>query len=128
MQRRKFNAFGASGLINEGTVYELFGITESSGIEPSDSPVGYNSCVSFLPAHRGIAPEKAFPDHQTCSVGFCEEEQKWYGWSHPDGSTTAVPGKYRTWHNIQEYGHGEWEAKTLEDARAMACDFAENVS
>ena len=27
-----------------------------------------------------------------------------------------------------EYGKGEWEAKTLDDARQMACDFAEGVS
>lgn len=26
------------------------------------------------------------------------------------------------------YGHGEWVAKTLEDAKQMACDFAEGVS
>jgi len=28
----------------------------------------------------------------------------------------------------EEFGKGEWEAKTLEDAYYMACDFAEGVS
>jgi hypothetical protein len=30
----------------------------------------------------GIAPELAKPEHIHCSIGFCEKEQKWYGWSH----------------------------------------------
>lgn len=28
----------------------------------------------------------------------------------------------------EDFGRGEWDAKTLEDARQMACDFAEGVS
>jgi len=31
---------------------------------------------------RGVKPEKANPKHCVCSIGFCESEQKWYGWSH----------------------------------------------
>lgn len=31
---------------------------------------------------RGIEPEKRSPDHSICSIGFCQAEQKWYGWSH----------------------------------------------
>ena len=31
---------------------------------------------------RGITPELAHPHNRVCSIGFCEQEQKWYGWSH----------------------------------------------
>lgn len=31
---------------------------------------------------RGIKPEKLRSDSNICSIGFCEREQKWYGWSH----------------------------------------------
>ena len=31
---------------------------------------------------RGIKPELASPDHNVCSIGFCEKDQKWFGWSH----------------------------------------------
>lgn len=155
---------------------------------------------------RGIVPELRAPDHNVCSIGFCEREQKWYGWSHramygfgigskvergdcaytadtvdglieeyvaffadvtdpeetrallrpdyennrvwvgqksyqakiansPDGVALAIEcpemlpegaitfGGY--WMNV---GRGEWTAETLEDARQMACDFAEGVS
>ena len=30
----------------------------------------------------GIAAEKISADHNVCSIGFSEKEQKWYGWSH----------------------------------------------
>jgi hypothetical protein len=29
----------------------------------------------------GIKPE-CLPGKRVCSIGFCEKEQKWYGWSH----------------------------------------------
>lgn len=31
---------------------------------------------------KGIEPMLASPDHSVCSIGFCPEESKWYGWSH----------------------------------------------
>ena len=31
---------------------------------------------------RGIQPELSEPGNSVCSIGFCEREQKWYGWSH----------------------------------------------
>lgn len=42
-----------------------------------DSKQGYRLCKK-----RGIAPELAYPDNNVCCIGFCEKEQKWYGWSH----------------------------------------------
>jgi hypothetical protein len=32
--------------------------------------------------NRGIRPELASKDKNVCSVGYCEREKKWYGWSH----------------------------------------------
>lgn len=31
---------------------------------------------------RGIVPELRTQTSKCCSIGFCEKEQKWYGWSH----------------------------------------------
>jgi len=92
---------------------------------------------------RGIRPEKANPDDSVCSIGFCEKEQKWYGWSHraiygfgigsiaKEGDCVTTPG------SIDEYieGHPEadftvpvgFEAKTLGDAKRMAIAFADSV-
>ncbi len=32
--------------------------------------------------HRGIAPQLIDDKHKVCSIGFCDKDQKWYGWSH----------------------------------------------
>ena len=93
---------------------------------------------------RGIKPEKAKPSHNTCSIGFCEREQKFFGWSHramcgfgigdtvKEGDCCASSG----WTDEYLKEHPEenkalpvgFEAKTLEDARLMAIAFAESVS
>ena len=159
---------------------------------------------------RGIAPQKSETSDNVCSIGFCEKEQKWYGWSHraifgfgvgskvgpgqcgyvadtPEGliddranffsdispesaaqhraECQILPDRsgIRILHtpinlpvakdlkhlaeivagdvpepesemifedavSIQKCGHGTWTAKTLDDAKQMAMDFAEGVS
>lgn len=142
--------------------------------------------------------QKRSDSHSVCSIGFNEDEQKYYGWSHraifgfgigstcKKGDCSYVPTDkddflediVRFWsdsdhvnirgkHTIQKnedniiengvyvewdysnkvpnkklrgtisgvfemypekYGKGEWTAKTLEDVKQMACDFAEGVS
>lgn len=146
-------------------------------------------------------------DSHPCSIGFNEEEQKWYGWSHraifgfgigsqikKESSGYHPTNKedffedYKRWYDIgverecetpdkkcnselishrfdvldfrkerdglgiymnvktvfyydrrdytsehwnpypDVWGRGEWTAKSLEDAKEMACDFAESVS
>lgn len=148
----------------------------------------------------GINPEPSYPDHDYCSIGFCEKEQKWYGWSHRaiygfgvgscvkkgnigynasneeewveslvnfwrDEETQnwiryfieymddnvalttfkilvieyeyndVVPNKSlhgtigRKIERIPEtFGRGEWTAETLDDAKQMAIDFADNIA
>lgn len=93
---------------------------------------------------RGIVPELREPDHGTCSIGFCEKEQKWYGWSHramcgfgigdvvKDGDCAATSG----WTDEYLEQHPEadtrlpvgFKAETLEDAKRIAIAFADCVS
>ncbi len=42
-----------------------------------DPRMAYRICKT-----RGIKPEPIDETHNICSIGFCEKEQKWYGWSH----------------------------------------------
>lgn len=87
------------------------------------SKVAYRLCQK-----RGIKPEKANPSHTVCSVGFSQKEQAWYGWSH-----RAIYG-FKIGHTIQwghvcqdKFGIG-YVAKTLDDCKALAIEFAESVS
>ena len=152
---------------------------------------------------RGIQPQLVSPEHSVCSIGFCEREQKWYGWSHraifgfgvgdsvkrgdcaftaasvddliedfvsfhdndPEARARIAPDyeNNRVWIGEKHYpatmvnsadgvvlaiehpemmpegtitmggywqhaGRGEWTAATLDDAKQMACDFADGVS
>jgi len=92
----------------------------------------------FLCEKMGIRPELRTPTSKVCSIGFCEKEQKWYGWSH------RAMGYFGIGSVVKEgdcYAKSDWEpdedenllpvgfeAKTLDDARLMACAFAESVS
>lgn len=44
--------------------------------------IGREELAKRLTQEYGIAPQKASDKHNVCSIGFCEKEQKWYGWSH----------------------------------------------
>lgn len=131
--------------------------------------------TALMLLRKGIAPQLAKPSNNTCSIGFCERQKKWYGWSHramygfgigskvEKGSCGYVPetpeeliDDYKAFFSdiegdvgptfegleilpdrsgarlggdgIVKCGRGEWTAKTLDDAKQMAIDFAEGVS
>lgn len=161
------------------------GVAMKTCYTPNGDWVGDKKRAHFLCHKIGIKPEKIRPEDNVCSIGFCEKEQKWYGWSHRGicgfgiGSTVKIDdcafvpsskGEFRKamelWYSDEMYrnlklvaienglrisydiiqdktgkvfhnchvepwvtnGRGEWEAKTLEDARQMAIDYANGVS
>lgn len=65
-------------------------------------------------------------EEKACGVGFSEKEQKWYGWSHRAIYGFGIGSKCKK--GDAHYNGKEWTAKTLEDAKKMAEDFAEAVS
>jgi hypothetical protein len=163
---------------------------------PNGDYIGNSKIAHRLCVILGIKPEKASEKHNVCSIGFCETEKKWYGWSHraiygfgigaevsardcayvpvnmEDARLDAIrfwsceshinveavqsedeDGKTCfdvSWTNVddpdlipnerirgkiggvrhyppEEFGRGEWVAKTLDDAKTMAVAFAESV-
>ncbi len=132
--------------------------------------IGNPKIARRLCVKKGIRPELSSPSHRVCSIGFCEKEQKWYGWSHraiagfgigstcKKGDCHYIPTTFEEIKNegyfgepchlldidtnlckkdkglecciencIFPLGKGEWTAKTLEDAKQMAKDFARGV-
>ena len=72
---------------------------------------------------RGIVPVS----HSGASIGWNEEEKKWYGWSH-----RAIYG-FGVGSSVKKgdcgFGaRGAWTAKTLDQARQMAVEFSKSVS
>ncbi len=114
-----------------------------SAYTPNGNYIGDQKTAHYLIVKKGIKPEKENPTHNVCSIGFCEKEQKWYGWSHraicgfgigsevKEGDCCASSGY------IQEYlaGHPDddlslpvgFVAKDLIDAKRMAIAFANSV-
>lgn len=111
---------------------------------PTGDYIGDTKRAHRLCSVRGIKPEKANSEHCCCSIGFCEKDQKWYGWSHralygfgigdvvEEGDLTASSGYTDEW--IKEHPECDkslpigFEAKTLEDCKRMAIAFADSVS
>jgi len=114
-----------------------------SAYTPSGDYIGNNKDAYYLIVKRGIKPEKANPTHNVCSIGFCEREQKWYGWSHraifgfgvgsevKEGDCCASSGY--TDEYLAEHPEDDlsllvgFVAKDLIDAKRMAISFAASV-
>ena len=62
------------------------------------------------------------------NIGYNPEEKKWYGWSHRAIYGFGIGSKCEKGHAHYNPKKGEWTAKTMEDAKQMAMDFAEGVS
>ena len=110
---------------------------------PGDDYVG-DSVWAHRLFKRGIKPEKADPENNVCSIGFCETEQKWYGWSHraiygfgvgdvvKEGDCAASSGW--TDEYLEEHPDEDkslpigFVAQDSVDAKCMTIAFAESVS
>lgn len=119
-------------------------VTMKSAYTPEGWYIGNPKNAHYLVKKRGIKPELINPEANVCSIGFCEKEQKWFGWSHraiygfgignevKEGDCCATSG----WTDEYLAEHPEedtslpvgFTAHDLEDAKRMAVAFAEGVS
>ncbi len=53
-----------------------------SAYSPAGHYIGNPKDAHRLCIKRGIAPEVSHPDNEVCSIGYCKNDGKWYGWSH----------------------------------------------
>lgn len=117
-------------------------ITMEMAYTPSGDFIGDPRMAKALVEKWGIAPEKSDPSHSICSIGWAEESQKYFGWSHraiygfkigdvvKEGDSTAAPeGVSPSDSPDAKYGLPiGFVAKTKEDCRRMAIAFAQSVS
>lgn len=61
----------------DGSTFEM-----TSAYTPNGDYIGSSRLAFRLCKTRGIQPMKKTDDSNICSIGFCDKEQKWYGWSH----------------------------------------------
>lgn len=123
--------------------YEVW--TEKVDLENGDAPVIIQSAYTpdgvyigdprvarYLIKERGIVPELAAPDKEVCTVGYCEDDGQWYGWSHRAICGFAIGDRIFD----PEYGdentpfkeHGSQTIRSKVQQRKAAVAFAEYVS
>lgn len=128
-------------------------IMKSAYTVPEGYYIGSSVWAHRLIVRRGIKPEPREPTcpeanggrGRTCSIGFCADEQKWYGWSHRAiygfgvGDTISSPDHLcacSRWTDEYLAEHPEddlslpmgFVAHTLADTKRMAVAFADSVS
>lgn len=123
---------------------ELWGNTPmTTAYTVNGDPVGDIGLAKRL-YERGILPEKMNPTDSYCQIGFCEKEQKWYGWSHRTICGFKIGDRVKKGDIVSELAWTEeyllthpeadkslpigFVAKTLNDCRLMAIAFADAVS
>ena len=86
--------------------------------------------VNFIYKHRLTKLDTAFPGSgcQPVSIGFNEEEQAWYGWTHRGFDKFYIGYKVKKG-SILDRGKFEYpfECKTLEDCKNLAIAFADEL-
>jgi hypothetical protein len=120
---------------------------------PEGHFIGDSKWAHRLIVQRGIKPEPrpgqcdldGLPGVKGCCIGFCEREQKWYGWSHRAICGFGIGSKIEsddhlcscsgwTEEYLQEHPEEDlslpvgFVAQTIDDARRMAIAFADAVS
>lgn len=108
--------------------------TMRSAVTPDGLYIGDPKTAHFLVVKMGIKPELATGSENVCSVGFCEDEQKWFGWSHRAIAGFGVGDKLFEEHwpkgtdNTPFIAHGDKTITVLDEARQAAVNFAKCVS
>ncbi len=101
---------------------------------PDGVYIGRPVWAKRLMVDHGIVPEPATAKHDYCSVGFCKENQKWYGWSHRSIVAFGIGNKLfeEYWRPATEHTpfveHGGVTIESVEQARQAAVNFAEYIA
>jgi hypothetical protein len=102
---------------------------KSAYTTPKGEYIGDPKLAYWLIVKRGIMPEKASSTDNVCTIGFCEKDQKWFGWSHRALYGFGVGHKVKKGSTLVGDGYKVGDTvETLDEARDMAIAFAKSVS
>ena len=94
-----------------------------NGVYIGDAKTAFRLCQT-----KGIKPEGIKKDSGVCSIGFCEKDNKWYGWSHRAiygfGIGKKITNKASGFTRIKK----PFIIKSLVEAKRVAIKFANSVS
>lgn len=82
ISRTDYNGFVVVSGIMDGSDFGMQDYPHQHAETYDGAYIGNVETARHLVHNRGIAPELRETTDSVCSVGFCQSEQKWYGWSH----------------------------------------------
>ena len=104
--------------------------TMAGAFAPDGGYIGTPAVARRLVGELGIAPVSD-PPGETCCIGFCEREQRWYGWSHRAMTAYGVGDTLFADDILHQDYPDRYPAgttlATLDACRRAAADFAESV-
>jgi hypothetical protein len=103
-------------------------VTLKAAYTPSGDYIGTPRDARYLVVTRGIAPEKRTPTSNVCSIGYAKRSRQWFGWSHRAIFGFGIGAIVKKGACAAESLPVGFKAKTLLDAKRIACAFAESVS
>lgn len=115
--------------VPEGQAFDM-----KTAYTPDGKYIGQPRMAHLLVVKRGIKPELRTEDSGTCTIGFCEREQKWYGWSHRAIAGFGIGDRLfeEDYPGADDHTpfveHGSIVIENMEQARQAAANFAESVS
>lgn len=130
----------ACGMVRKEEIWSLAGIPVSDEGNPECQMVAYYAAdgsyvgdqeVADNLIEKGIVPQRKRSDLNVASLGFCESEQKWWGWSHRAMGKFGVGDKF---HHAGQFWEDEGQefadkvCATLDEAYVSACNFSDDVS
>ena len=95
---------------------------------PSETPAPVPPKWARRLAKRGIRPQLRTAESTVCSIGYCERERKWYGWSHRAIFGFRVGSVVKKGHCTADALPIGFKATNILEAKRMAEAFAESVS
>ena len=130
VKRRRFKAgYEIREEVVDGSGYGCLDfIMKTAYTVPNGDYLGDPKTAYFLCKKHGIKPEKISPDHKVCSIGFCEQSGKYYGWSHRAMYGFSIGDTVKEGDVTAEYLPIGFTAKDLDDCKKMAIAFAKSVS
>lgn len=109
-------------------------VVVKSAYTPDGQYIGNSKMARFLIIKKGIKPQYRDGTSGACSIGYCEKDSKWYGWSHRAICGFGVGDKLfeENWAGASEdtpfISHGDETITGMLQAKEAASRFAKSVS
>ena len=105
----------------DGSQYECDDFETETAYTLTGDYIGSVDTAEFLCRKMQIKPECISKKHTVCSIGFCEADNKWYGWSHRAYYGFTVGSKVSV-------GDAAYEPSTVEELYVAHCKWYQDMT